>query len=64
MSIKHVFDGDFIKTDGETNLGADDKAGVAIMMNLISENPHFIIFESGCIGSSSLEFGEREFSLQ
>lgn len=59
MSIKHVFDGDFIKTDGETNLGADDKAGVAIMMNLISENiPALYYFfvgeESGCIGSSSL----------
>lgn len=59
MSIKHVMDGDFVKTDGETNLGADDKAGVAIMMNMISEKvPGLYYFfmgeESGCVGSSSL----------
>jgi len=57
-SITHVFDGDFIKTDGESNLGADDKAGVTIMLNMISENVpglyyFFIGEESGCIGSSS-----------
>lgn len=57
--IKHVFDGDFIKTDGNTNLGADDKAGVVIMLNLMSENvPGLYYFfmgeESGCVGSSSL----------
>jgi len=59
MSIKHVMDGDFVKTDGETNLGADDKAGVTIMMNMISENvPGLYYFfmgeESGCVGSSNL----------
>ena len=58
-SIKHVFDGDFIKTDGKTNLGADDKAGVTIMLNLMSEGvPGLYYFfmgeESGCVGSSSL----------
>ena len=57
-SVKHVFDGDFIKTDGQTNLGADDKAGMTIMLNMISENVpglyyFFIGEESGCIGSSS-----------
>ena len=57
--IVHVFDGDFIKSDGETNLGADDKAGTTILMNMISENvPGLYYFflgeESGCIGSSSL----------
>lgn len=59
MSIKHVFDGDFVKTDGKTNLGADDKAGTVIMMNMISENiPGLYYFfmgeESGCVGSSNL----------
>lgn len=58
-SVKHVFDGDFVKTDGNSNLGADDKAGTTIMMNLISENVpglyyFFVGEESGCIGSSSL----------
>ena len=57
--IKHEFDGDFIKTDGKTNLGADDKAGVTIMLNLMSEKvPGLYYFfmgeESGCAGSSSL----------
>ena len=28
--VNHVFDGDLIKTDGKTILGADDKAGVTI----------------------------------
>ena len=58
-SITHVMDGDFVKTDGKTNLGADDKAGTVIMMNMISENiPGLYYFfmgeESGCVGSSSL----------
>ena len=57
--IKHVFEGDFVKTDGKTNLGADDKAGVTIMLNLMSEGvPGLYYFfmgeESGCAGSSSL----------
>ena len=59
MSIKHVFDDEFIKTDGTTNLGADDKAGTTIMINMISENVpglyyFFVGEESGCIGSSAL----------
>ena len=58
-SITHVIDGDFIKTDGNTNLGADDKAGVVLMLNLMSENvPGLYYFfmgeESGCVGSSNL----------
>jgi hypothetical protein len=57
--VKHVFDGDDIKTDGTTNLGADDKAGMVIMLNLISEKvPGLYYFfmgeETGCIGSSNL----------
>jgi len=59
MSVKHIFDGDFVKTDGQTNLGADDKAGTTIMMNMISENiPGLYYFfmgeETGCVGSSNL----------
>ena len=59
MSVTHVMDGDFVKTDGTTNLGADDKAGTTIMMNMISEKiPGLYYFfmgeESGCVGSSSL----------
>jgi hypothetical protein len=67
-SVKHVFDGDDVKTDGRTNLGADDKAGTTIMMNLISENVpglyyFFVGEESGCIGSSNLSraFESKDF---
>ena len=56
--ITHVFDenNEIVKTDGKTNLGADDKTGVVIMLNLISENvPGLYYFflgeECGCIGS-------------
>jgi len=66
--VVHVFDGDFVKTDGETNLGADDKAGTTIMINLITEKiPGLYYFfvgeESGCIGSSALSrvFTTKEF---
>lgn len=58
-SVIHVFDDDFIKTDGNSNLGADDKAGMTIMLNMISENVpglyyFFIGEESGCVGSSGI----------
>lgn len=54
--VVHVFDGDIIKTDGTSILGADDKAGVTIMLNMIEHNiPGLYYFflgeEVGCIGS-------------
>lgn len=36
--VNHVIDGDFIRTDGTSILGADDKAGVVIMINMINHN--------------------------
>lgn len=61
LSIKHVIKDDFIKTDGYSNLGADDKAGMVIMLNMITENIpglyyFFIGEEVGRIGSSNLAF--------
>lgn len=55
-TVTHVFDGDFIKTDGKTTLGADDKAGVTVMLWMIKNNVpglyyFFIGEEVGCIGS-------------
>jgi putative aminopeptidase FrvX len=57
--VKHVIDGDIIKTDGSTILGADDKAGVTIMIYMIQNNVpglyyFFIGEESGMIGSKSI----------
>ena len=54
--VNHVFDGDIIKTDGTTVLGADDKAGVTIMLWMINHKVpglyyFFIGEEVGCIGS-------------
>ena len=54
--VVHIFDGDIIKTDGKSILGADDKAGVTIMLNMIEKNiPGLYYFflgeEVGCIGS-------------
>ena len=54
--VNHIFDNNFIKTDGTTILGADDKAGMTIMLYMIGkEIPGLYYFflgeEVGCIGS-------------
>jgi len=54
--VKHVIDGNIIKTDNTSILGADDKAGVTIMLWMIKNNVpgtyyFFIGEEVGCIGS-------------
>ena len=54
--VIHVIEGDIIKTDGKSILGADDKAGVTILMNMIENKiPGLYYFflgeEVGCIGS-------------
>jgi len=54
--VTHVFDGEMIKTDGKTILGADDKAGVTILLHMMKHNVpglyyFFIGEEVGCIGS-------------
>jgi hypothetical protein len=59
FDVTHVIEGDIIKTDGQTILGADDKAGVVIMLHMIENNvPGFYLFtvgeEKGCVGSSNL----------
>lgn len=57
--VNHVFDGDIIKTDGKSILGADDKAGVTIMLNMIRNKvPGLYYFflgeEVGCVGSKKV----------
>lgn len=54
--VNHVIDGKWIKTDGTSTLGADDKAGAVAMCALIkAEVPGLYYFfygeESGCMGS-------------
>lgn len=57
--VNHVFEGNIIKTDGTSILGADDKAGVTIMFYMIENKiPGLYYFflgeEVGCIGSKKL----------
>ena len=57
--VKHVFDGDIIKTDGKSILGADDKAGVTVLLYMIENKvPGLYYFflgeEVGCVGSKKL----------
>lgn len=54
--VVHVEDGKIIKTDGKSILGADDKAGVTIMLYMIENKiPGLYYFflgeEVGCVGS-------------
>lgn len=70
-TITHIIDGDIIKTDGETILGADDKAGMVVLLYMIQNNVpglyyFFVGEERGCVGSSkvsdnwdSFEFSQR-----
>ena len=58
-TIKHTFEGNLIKSDGTTILGADDKAGVTILLNMIENNiPGLYYFflgeEVGCQGSKKV----------
>jgi hypothetical protein len=55
-TVTHVFEGNIIKTDGKSILGADDKAGVTIMLYMIENKiPGLYYFflgeEVGCQGS-------------
>ena len=63
VTVTHVFDDNLIKTDGKTTLGADDKAGVTVLLWMIQNNVpglyyFFIGEEVGCIGSgNAAKFG-------
>lgn len=58
-SITHVIEENIIKTDNKTILGADDKAGVTIMLHMIENKiPGLYYFflgeEVGCVGSKKV----------
>lgn len=57
--VNHVFDKNIIKTDGKSILGADDKAGVVVMLHMIEKKvPGLYYFflgeEVGCLGSKKV----------
>ena len=67
--VKHVFDKNIIKTDGKSILGADDKAGMTVLLYMINKGVpglyyFFIGEEVGCIGSRKLAaiWKDTEFS--
>lgn len=54
--VNHIFDGNMIRTDGASILGADDKAGMTVISYMIGkEIPGLYYFflgeEVGCVGS-------------
>lgn len=59
VQVKHKHTHKFIETDGSTILGADDKAGMTVLLWMISKGVpglyyFFIGEEVGCIGSRAL----------
>jgi len=59
VEVKHIIEGDIIGTDGTSILGADDKAGVIVLLYLMENNiPGIYYFflgeERGCIGSKKV----------
>ncbi len=67
--VNHVFDGDIIRTDGKSILGADDKAGVTIMLYMIKNNiPGLYYFflgeEVGCVGSKKVANVQKENKIE
>jgi len=67
--VKHVFEGNLIKTDGTTILGADDKAGVTIMLYMIEKQvPGLYYFflgeEVGCVGSRKASADQKDRKIE
>lgn len=67
--VKHVINNNIIKTDGKTILGADDKAGMVVLLYMIENKVpglyyFFIGEEVGCVGSGRLssEWSSTDFS--
>ncbi len=61
QKVNHVFhkNGKYVGTDGKTILGADDKAGMVVILSLIEKQVpglyyFFIGEEVGCVGSNAL----------
>ena len=67
--VNHVFDGNIIKTDGKSILGADDKAGVTIMLYMIENKiPGLYYFflgeEVGCVGSRKVANVQKDEKIE
>jgi hypothetical protein len=68
-TVNHVFEGNIIRTDGKSILGADDKAGVTVMLYMIKNNiPGLYYFflgeEVGCVGSKKVAAVQKENKIE
>lgn len=68
-TVVHVEKGEIIMTDKKTILGADDKAGVVVMLNMIENNISGLYYfflgeERGCIGSSKVAEKHKKNPLE
>lgn len=66
VDVKHIIEGNIIKTDGTSILGADDKAGVTILLWMIKNNipgTYYFFYgeEVGCLGSTAASGLIEEF---
>lgn len=66
QKVNHVIDGDFIKTDGKSILGGDDKNGMTVLLYMISrKTPGTYYFfqgeESGMVGARKIIASNKEF---
>lgn len=62
--VNHVIEDKFIKTDGNSILGADDKAGVTVLLTMIKHDVpglyyFFIGEEVGCVGSGLASLNDK-----
>lgn len=62
--VSHKFDNEFVLTDKTTILGADNKAGVSVLVSMIAKKipGHYVFFraeELGCVGS--LDFKKNNY---
>jgi hypothetical protein len=67
--VNHVFEGNIIKTDGKSILGADDKAGVTVMLYMIEKGvPGLYYFflgeEVGCVGSKKVAAVQKDNKIE
>ena len=67
--VNHIFEDVYIKTDGKSILGADDKAGVTIMLNMIENKiPGLYYFflgeEVGCVGSRKVANIQKDKKIE
>jgi putative aminopeptidase FrvX len=68
QTVNHVIDEQYIKTDGNSILGADDKAGMVVILNMIENQiPGLYYFfvgeERGCVGSTKLAQNWKKFEF-